>query len=115
MDQALFSLPISPGKTDATGTLLQEMDGPCTQDLAPDPAPTPLWSIARVARQHADADVAIWTADDFHSDSLHGRGAAETAIQHLLADGYEPFWVTQEGSFQTLWFRARLPRTAGIP
>jgi hypothetical protein len=113
MDQALFSLPIPPGKTEAMGPLLQEMDGPRTQDLAP--AQTPLWSIARVARQHADADVAIWTADDFSSDSLHGRGAAETAIQHLLADGYEPFWVTQEGSFQTLWFRARLPRTAVTP
>ncbi len=108
MDEALFSLPIPPGKTDATGTLLHERDGPRPQDLAPDP----LWSIARVARQHADADVAIWTADNFHSDSLHGRGAAETAIQHLLGEGYEPFWVTQEGSFQTLWFRARLPRTA---
>jgi hypothetical protein len=110
MDQALCSLPIPPGKTDAPGTLLHERDGPRTQDLAP--APNALWSIARVMRQHADADVAIWTADDFHSDSLHGRGAAETAIQHLLADGYEPFWITQEGSFQALWFRARLPRNA---
>jgi hypothetical protein len=41
MDEALFSLPIPPGKTDATGTLLHERDGPRTQDLAPDPAPTP--------------------------------------------------------------------------
>jgi hypothetical protein len=79
------------------------------------PAPTPLWSIARVMRQHASADVAIWTADDFHSESLQGRGEAETAIQQLLAEGYEPYWVTQEGSFQSLWFRARLPSPSATP
>jgi hypothetical protein len=112
MDQALFSLPIPPGTTDATGTLLHERDDPRPQDLAPDPAATHRWSIARVARQYAHADVAIWSADDFHGDSLHGTGAAETAFQHLLAEGYEPFWVTREGSFLSLWFRARLPRTA---
>jgi hypothetical protein len=110
MDQALFSLP-----TAAAHTVLQEMDGPRTHDHAPDPAPNALWSIARVMRQHADADVAIWTADDFHSDSLHGRDEAETTIQHLLAEGYEPFWITQEGSCQSLWFRAHLARTAVTP
>jgi len=115
MDEALFSVPTLPSKTAAAGAVLHETDGPRTQDLAPDAAPTLLWSIARVDRQHADADVAIWTADGFSCHSCHGRGEGETAIQHLLADGYEPFWITREGSFLSLWFRARLPRTAVTP
>jgi hypothetical protein len=46
---------------------------------------------------------------------IHDRLRVETAIQHLLADGYEPFRVTQEGGLQYLWFRARLPRTSATP
>ena len=98
MDPARFSLP-----TAAAHTVLHERDGPRTQD----PAPTRLWSLARVMRQHADADVAIWTANAFSNNALHSRGETEMVIQHLLADGYEPFYITQEGSFQVLWFRAQ--------
>jgi hypothetical protein len=35
--------------------------------------------------------------------------------KRALADGYEPFWITQEGSCQSLWFRAHLVRTAVTP
>ena len=34
MDQALFALPILPGKTEAARAFLQEMDGPRKQELA---------------------------------------------------------------------------------
>ncbi len=34
MDQALFALPILPGKTEAARAFLQEMDGPRKQQLA---------------------------------------------------------------------------------
>jgi len=34
MDQALFTLPILPGKTEAARAFLQEMDGPRKQELA---------------------------------------------------------------------------------
>ena len=34
MDQALFALPILPGKTAAARAFLQEMDGPRKQELA---------------------------------------------------------------------------------
>ena len=34
MDQALFTLPILPGKTGAARAFLQEMDGPRKQELA---------------------------------------------------------------------------------
>ena len=34
MDQALFALPILPGKTGAARAFLQEMDGPRKQELA---------------------------------------------------------------------------------
>jgi hypothetical protein len=33
MDQALFALPILPGKTEAARTFLQEMEGPRKQEL----------------------------------------------------------------------------------
>jgi hypothetical protein len=34
MDQALFTLPILPGKTEAARAFLQEMEGPRKQELA---------------------------------------------------------------------------------
>ena len=34
MDQALFALPILPGKTEAARAFLREMDGPRQQELA---------------------------------------------------------------------------------
>lgn len=77
--------------------------------------PNPPWSIARVAREHADSDLAIWTASAVHCQSLHGRIEIDTAIQHLLADGYEPFRVTQDGSAQSLWFKARRLSTSATP
>jgi hypothetical protein len=81
----------------------------------PDPAPTSPWSLARVTREHAGGDIAVWTTDAVHSRSLHGRIEIDAAIQRLLADGYEPFRVTQDGSYQCLWFKARLPSTSATP
>src|SRR5215207_6673984 len=77
--------------------------------------PTPPWSLARVAREQTGGDLAVWTADAVHSRSLQGRIEIDTAIQQLLADGYEPFRVTQDGSYHCLWFKARLPRPSATP
>jgi hypothetical protein len=60
-------------------------------------------------------DLAIWTADAVHCQSLDGRIELDPAIQHLLADGYESFRVAQDGSYQCLWFKARLPSTSATP
>jgi hypothetical protein len=79
-----------------------------------EPDPNPLWSLARVARQQADGDLGIWTAETVHSQSFHNRSEIDTAIQHLLADGYEPFRVAQDGSYQCIWFKARLRTSARI-
>ena len=80
-----------------------------------DPTPSPPWSLARVAREQADGEIAIWTADAAHSQSLQGRIEIVTAIQQLLADGYEPFRVTQDGSYQCVWFKARLLSPSATP
>ena len=77
-----------------------------------EPVPNPRWSLARVAHQYADGELGIWTADDVHGQALHGTIEIDTAIQHLLADGYEPFRVTQHGSYQCFWFKARRPSTS---
>ena len=79
-----------------------------------EPTPNSPWSLARVARHHADGDLGIWTAEAVHSRPLHGRSEIDTAIQHLLADGYEPFRVAQDGSYQCIWFKARLQTSALI-
>jgi hypothetical protein len=50
-----------------------------------------------------------------HSQSFHNRSEINTAIQHLLADGYEPFRVTQDGSYQCIWFKVRLPSISAAP
>jgi hypothetical protein len=75
-------------------------------------APNSPWSLARVARHHKDGDLGIWTAEAVHSQSFHNRSEIDTAIQHLLADGYEPFRVTQDGSYSCIWFKARLRTSA---
>jgi hypothetical protein len=80
-----------------------------------DPAPNPPWSLARVARHHANGDLGIWTAEAAHSQSFHTRSEIDTAIQHVLADGYEPFWITQVGGYHCIWFKVRLPSSSATP
>ena len=81
----------------------------------PEPAPSPPWSLARLSHQGGAGEVAIWTADAVHSQSFHNRSEIDTAIQHLLADGYEPFWITQVGGYHCIWFKARLPSISTNP
>jgi len=76
-----------------------------------EPAPDPPWSIARVARSTAGADLAIWTVGAVHRQQLDSESEVDMAIQHLLADGYDLYLVTQSGGIQFLWFKARLPGT----
>ena len=80
----------------------------------PEPAPNAPWSLVRFSRDGSEAEVEIWTAETVHSQSFHNRSEIDTAIQHLLADGYEPFRVAQDGSYQCIWFKARLRTSARI-
>jgi hypothetical protein len=80
-----------------------------------EPAPTPPWSLARFSRQGREADVEIWTAEAVHSQAFHNRSEIDTAIQHFLADGYEPFRVTQDGDYHCIWFKVRLPSISATP
>jgi hypothetical protein len=66
MDQALFTLPILPGKTEAARAFLQEMNGPRKQELAACSqgagVSKEVWAIQQTPQ--GDVFVAYMTGDD---------------------------------------------------
>jgi hypothetical protein len=88
MDQALFALPILPGKTEAARAFLQEQDGPRKQELA-------------MCSQGAGLTKEVWAIQqtpqgDFFVVYMAGEDIAQAFTQLAASQSEFDRWLKQQ-------------------
>jgi hypothetical protein len=94
MDQALFALPILPGKTGAARAFLQEMDGPRKQELA-------------ACSQGAGITKEVWAIQQTPQGDFFVAFMAGEDIAHAFAQ------VAASQSDFDRWFKQQMQETTG--
>ena len=94
MDQALFALPILPGKTEAARAFLQELGGPRKQELA-------------ACGQHVGIDREVWAIQQTPQGDLFVAYLAGEDIARAFAQ-----FAASQDEFDR-WFKQWVQETTG--
>jgi hypothetical protein len=95
MDQALFTLPILPGKTEAARAFLQEMNGPRKQELA-------------ACGQGVGVTKEVWAIQQTPQGDMYVAYMAGDNIARAFAQ------VAASQSEFDRWFKQRVQETTGV-